>query len=49
VEAFGRTPSACMNAGRLYSELIASDQELRQKLKQLEQVQPRKTKAPGGA
>jgi len=47
VEAHGRTPTALMNAGRLYSELVESDHELRQKLKQLEQVKPRET-VPGG-
>ncbi len=38
VEAFGETPTAWRNAGRLYRELIASDQQLRQNLKQLTEV-----------
>lgn len=42
VEAHGRTPKACMNAARLYHQLVDSDQELRQKLKQLTEVHPRR-------
>jgi hypothetical protein len=38
VEAYGKTPTACMNAGRLYRQLVDSDQELRRKLKQLTEV-----------
>jgi hypothetical protein len=38
VEAYGKTPTACMNAGRLYSDLLYSDQELRQKIKQLTEL-----------
>ena len=36
VEPYGReTPKACMNAGRLYGDLVNSDQELRLKIRQL--------------
>src|SRR5262249_15206295 len=35
VEAFGETPTAYSNAGRLYKELVDSDQVLRQQLRQL--------------
>jgi hypothetical protein len=42
VEAYGRTPKACVNAGRLYGQLIDADQKLRQKLKQLTE-----TRRPG--
>jgi len=35
VEAFGETPTAYRNAGRLYKELVDSDQVLRQKLRQV--------------
>jgi hypothetical protein len=35
VEAYGKTPKACVNAGQLYRELVDSDQDHRQKLKQL--------------
>jgi hypothetical protein len=35
VEAHGKTPKACMNAGRLYGQLVDSDQKLRQRLKKL--------------
>src|SRR5262249_20697989 len=45
VDAYGKTPTPCMNAGRLYRQLVDSDQELRQKLKQLTEIQPRQ---PGG-
>jgi hypothetical protein len=41
VEAYGKTPTACMNAGRLYRQLVGVDQELRQKLKQLTEVKQR--------
>jgi hypothetical protein len=41
VEAYGKTPRACVNAGRLYQQLVDRDQELRQKLKQLTEVQGR--------
>jgi len=41
VEAYGKTPRACVNAGQLYRELVDSDQGLRQKLKQLTEVQGR--------
>ena len=36
VEAFGGTPTAYRNAGRLYKELVDSDQILREQLRQLE-------------
>jgi len=39
VEAYGKTPTACINAGQLYRQLIDSDQELRQRIKQLTEVQ----------
>ena len=39
VEAYGKTPTACINAGQLYRQLVESDQELRQKIKQLTAVQ----------
>jgi hypothetical protein len=39
VEAYGKTPTACINAGQLYRQLVESDQELRQKIKQLTEVQ----------
>jgi hypothetical protein len=45
VEAYGRTPKACMNAGRLYGQLVDSDQKLRQKLKQL--TETRRPEQPG--
>ena len=35
VEAFGATPTAYRNAGRLYKELVDSDQILREQLRQL--------------
>jgi hypothetical protein len=38
VVAYGETPIACMNAGRLYRQLVDSDQDLRQNLKQLTTV-----------
>jgi len=38
VQAYGKTPKACVNAGQLYRELVDSDQDLRQKLKQLTEV-----------
>jgi hypothetical protein len=41
VDPYGQTPLACMNAGRLYRQLTETDQQLRQKLKQLAQVQGR--------
>jgi hypothetical protein len=41
VQAHGRTPKACVNAGRLYGQLIDADQELRQKLKELTEIRPR--------
>jgi hypothetical protein len=41
VEAYGKTGRACINAGRLYRQLVDSDQELRRKWKQLTQVQGR--------
>src|SRR5215469_11026631 len=46
VEAYGKTPMACLNAGRLYRELVESDQDLRQKLKQLSDVQGQKKTQP---
>jgi hypothetical protein len=39
VEAYGKTPTACINAGQLYRQLVDTDQELRQKIKQLTEVQ----------
>jgi hypothetical protein len=45
VEAHGNkppTPIACVNAGRLYRELVDSDHELRQKIKQLTDIQRQK-------
>jgi hypothetical protein len=39
VEAYGKTPIACTNAGQLYRQLVDSDHELRQKIKQLTEVQ----------
>jgi len=39
VEAYGKTPTACINAGQLYHQLVDSDQELRQKIKHLTEVQ----------
>jgi len=41
VQAYGKTPKACVNAGQLYRELVDSDQVLRQKLKDLTEVQGR--------
>ena len=38
VEAYGESPMACVNAGRLYCGLVNSDQELRQTLKELANV-----------
>jgi hypothetical protein len=38
VDAYGRTPMAFINAGRLYGKLVDSDQQLRQKIKQLTKV-----------
>ena len=38
VEAYGKTPTACINAGRLYRQLVDSDQELRQRINQLTEV-----------
>ncbi len=38
VEAFGETPTAYRNAGRLYKELVDSDQILREQLRQLKTV-----------
>jgi hypothetical protein len=48
VEAYGKTGKACMNAGRLYRQLVDADQELRQKLKQLTEIQGRGAGEPGG-
>jgi hypothetical protein len=48
VEAYGKTPKACANAGQLYRELVDSDQGLRQKLKQLTEVQGRGKPSNGG-
>jgi len=38
IEAYGESPMACVNAGRLYCGLVNSDQELRQTLKELAKV-----------
>jgi hypothetical protein len=38
VDAYGKTPTGCMNAGQLYRQLVDSDQELRQQIKQLTEV-----------
>jgi hypothetical protein len=50
VEAYGKTPAACVNAGQLYCQLVDSDQELRQKIKQLTEVRGPKgdKQSPGG-
>jgi len=48
VESYGKTGIACMNAGRLYRQLVDTDHELRQKLKQLTEVQGRGAGQPGG-
>jgi hypothetical protein len=50
VEAYGKTPKACVNAGQLYRELVDSDQDLRQKLKQITEpeVQGREKPSSGG-
>ncbi|HKF07639.1 MAG TPA: hypothetical protein VKB89_02820 [Xanthobacteraceae bacterium] len=48
VEAYGKTPKACANAGQLYRELVDSDQDLRQKLKELTLVQERGKPSNGG-
>jgi hypothetical protein len=48
VEAYGKSGKACMNAGRLYRQLVDSDQELRQKVKQLTEVQGRGPGEAGG-
>jgi hypothetical protein len=48
VEAYGKTPKACANAGQLYRELVDSDQDLRQKLKELTEVQERGKPPSGG-
>jgi hypothetical protein len=48
VEAYGKTPKACTNAGQLYRELVDSDQDLRQKLKELTEVQERGKPPSGG-
>ena len=48
VEAYGKTPTACANAGQLYRELVDSDQDLRQKLKELTEVQERGKPSSGG-
>jgi hypothetical protein len=48
VEAYGDTPKACINAARLYHQLVDSDQELRQKLKELTEV-PTKRSIDAGA
>jgi hypothetical protein len=42
VESYGKGPRASINAARLYRELVVADQELRQKLKQLTEVHPRR-------
>jgi hypothetical protein len=39
VEAYGKTSTACMNAGQLYRQLVEADHELRQKIKELTDVQ----------
>jgi len=39
VQAYGETPTGSMNAGQLYRQLVDTDQELRQKIKQLTAVQ----------
>jgi hypothetical protein len=43
VEAHGKTAKACVNAGRLYRQLIDTDCELRLKIKQLTEVLGRST------
>jgi len=48
VEAYGKTPKACANAGLLYRELVDSDQDLRLKLKELTEVQERGKPSNGG-
>jgi hypothetical protein len=48
VEAYGKTPMACVNAGQLYRELVDFDQDLRQKLMQLTEVQGRGKQSSGG-
>jgi hypothetical protein len=48
VEANGKNAAACMNAGRLYRQLIDDDRDLRQKLKQWTEVQARGIPEGGG-
>jgi hypothetical protein len=47
VEAFGYSPRACVNAARLYRELVRTDENLRNTVKELTEIQPRNTKAVG--
>jgi hypothetical protein len=49
VESYGKTPVSCMNAARLYRELVSSDQEIRQKLKQLTETKGKEKGKPSGA
>src|SRR5262249_51407158 len=48
VEAYGKTPKACANAGQLYRELVDSDQDLRLKLKDLTEIKERGKPSDGG-
>jgi hypothetical protein len=43
VEAFGYSPRACVNAARLNRQLVRIDENLRNKVKELTEVQPRST------
>jgi hypothetical protein len=49
VVAYGKTPTACINAGQLYRQLVDSDHELRQKIKEWQVQGPKGGKpSPGG-
>jgi hypothetical protein len=41
VESFGFSPRACINAGRVYNDLVESDRELRSKVQDLTEVKAR--------
>ena len=48
VESYGKTPTACINAGQLYRQLVDSDHDLRQKIKEYEVQAPKGGKPSAG-
>jgi hypothetical protein len=45
VEAFGYSARACVNAARLYRELVRTDENLRSAVKESTEIQPRNAKS----